>query len=558
MGKTLSVENNPMAIDEIFTIKIEDLMKLNLSEVKEVNQNSKFLRVWKFFEIQEGKKKIKKISCEAFNFIKAKKEDLLLKPENSFIILLTSTTLTTTTSKNNDIIEENLITPSLHSHLDYNYNQDSEFISNITKRGLEFIFSSDINDEIAEIQDNQEPGTASNKVHDEKISNQNTLSKEKDEQYKYTIYLWNGSKAPEKVKSLALINAHQLSKSLLNKSLLKYLSQSSSSQSSLFELPSNLILEELDVYADDKLPNSLDTKSKSSPNKKKKKDKYKNFKSTFISLNLKEDNSSKLFLPTKEPEKNNILSTLNSNVKLNDLSYYNLFDTCLLNKGLSGKLPKKTNLLSAKKSLRVEKYDNAQDNQNENDDADNEEIDDLENDIIIPQENNNNEQQKIWNYLNEEESTTTQSNNNFSLKNDPIKTEMKLESNLINKPGDSSNKDTRLENTSISNTSNPHITKLNLGEIKLSSSDNSGPFTFMMSANSDNNNNLIKSSQDNKDNNPNCSNQNNSKIKDANSKDSNKAILSLNVFSNNNNLTSNQVKLPGLNIKNIVSSNFIF
>lgn len=618
MGKIFSVETIPISLEDIYSLKEEEInATLNNNKELATNYQTKFLRVWRIFEnntpIDKSNKNNKsisdllynKISCEAISLLKAKKEDLILKPENSFIILLSQAvsinintnsndnklSLTNTNNSNFNLnIDERI--PSSRSNFslaEYNYNEDSEFISNITKRGLEYIFSSDITNEISE-------------------NNNNNIS-----DTKYSVYLWNGLKSPESVRSSALLNAHKLSKVLLNNNLVKLLCINSNT--SQFLLPSNLIKEETtdrnEKEKDNEIMNPKYTISKDyaipSPNKRKKKDKYKNFKNTFIVLNLKEDFTSKpnsmenrIFNNSSNRENNSNIHIKEEIEKENPLfslkeKYYKLFDASINKK--EARVQKNNNSLRKKSTKNDKTYELF-----DNDDADNEEIDDLENDIIIP--SNNNIKNFKYNNLNynsnkKEGSTTAISNlslkldikntnknyigdnerndyknegecsdnprSNEYLENQENENERDLENNderedkEINNYNNSNNTNNNTDKFKIQTkkTSNTQYNKLNLGSLeglkKQGLVDNAA-FTFNKKdeITSKSNSTVTNNELDSKDNYNIGKSNNNSETNNSLFK------LNFNAFGNNNNLSNmssinNQAKLPGLNLKNMVS-----
>ena len=334
MGTSFSVTNSNYTLDDLINIKDFSLLnnskeEIHKSSYKSPNQDKcKYLKVWKIFEYENFNKKQNKISSE--NFLLENSQELYLKPEYSYIILITSL------HRNKEEEDET------SNICDLNLNSEN-LVKNMTKRGLEYLFSSDFYDNL----DSNSSGRSNKK-------------------YKYQINLWNGSECSEKIKSSALIYAHKLSK-LLNQyeTNIKFFCDSLNSKN--FILP---------VINGDKSDDRED-KDESKKKKKKEKEKFKLFKTTFL-VNSK-SSSNESYGSKKE--------------------YYQMFEN-FSGKEPIIKVPKKSSGRSKKKSnIESEIY--------ENDDADYEDLDDLENDLYI--ENEEKQPKQV------EEKSTTAISSNFSL-----------------------------------------------------------------------------------------------------------------------------------------------
>lgn len=419
MGKTFSVETNPKSLDEIFSLCSTD-KDVNAQLITSYGTN-KHLRIWQFYENTEMRSEVvgKFVLNTPFNLLKASKEDFLLKPDNSYIILLSYHCNDSSSQLNeNELTASEVFSPSL------DFEGESEILSNITKRGLEYIFSSDINNELLDFSERRA-----------------------NLEYKYIVYLWNGHLSNDNVKSMALLNAHKLSKILGNQIVLSELCKPINC--SHFTLPSDLRSEKESPKLVSKSP---------SPNKKRRSDNYRNFKSTFICLSLREEPNSK--------ESGDWCNEIERELPLMDSKekYYKLFES--FSNPTTNKVSKKSGLTSRKKNnkLKLEKEKPSCEREKtdnlsvDGDCPENDDLDDLENDICFPSNN-----------FGIEDSTTAISNN-LSLKLGKNK-ECAVSGNE-NDP----NQDLREKNVK---TSSSQINRLNLGGIgvKQGSFDNAA-FTF--------------------------------------------------------------------------------
>ena len=407
MGKTFSIEKPQKTIEEILnytlipgkTEKVEKDEKASKETGKEIeeNDNHKTLRVW---EIKENKEE--KAIIESYNFAVNKESttsELDLNTKSSYIILLCFIKDFNCNLKEKERKEEEESSTRSDLLLPENEANQEVILSSMTNRGLEYVFSSDASEEISF----------------------NDLSN-KTKKVKYSVFLWNGSESKEQVKSFSLIQAHKLSQALSNKELLFSLIENdehnTTTTENIMENINNKKMLKVNFSPTVFQSNTSPTKALPEKKKKKKKEKFKNFKSAFINSNTSRSKENSLQLKeslnpnSTDDRKISVKQSENLTERQNRImeNYYNLFETFSTKRSVF-KIPKKSSLSSRH---RKKSFKKSEDNSNYvNEEADYEEIDDLENDIFLPKTSLNYEKEDERKNI--EEVSTTGLSSNFSL-----------------------------------------------------------------------------------------------------------------------------------------------
>jgi hypothetical protein len=185
MGNKLVVDKNCSDLHEILLYNKSDLSKEKVEKTTEENNYHQNLKIWKIYEEENGN-----VISSPVNITMIKEEHFLFHSQEAYIILIVY-------KGNDELYDLSSFPNSIWGIV--------ESSSNMTPRGLKYVFSSSSN-------------------NSESLESY-ILSKRgfKDSEYKFVLFIWNGKNTSPLVKSTVLMKAFDLDKKLLDPSLLPYL-----------------------------------------------------------------------------------------------------------------------------------------------------------------------------------------------------------------------------------------------------------------------------------------------------------------------------------------------
>lgn len=224
MGNNLYVDKSPMKIDQLlscdsgvspsknlkdlqvsessgigikpgFSLKINSIQSKSANNAENNNKQSErskslknFIKVWRLSEQQIKNKSLPEV--DAYNFLSKEKDLLSLSSSESYIILL----IFQLGNQGGDAFDKLELPEEILEILDST--------KNITNRGLEYAFATNlINDSILTLD---------------------------SQNYKYVLFIWNGFKVSDSVKSLGLLKANELDIKLQTSDLIKLITNDDS------------------------------------------------------------------------------------------------------------------------------------------------------------------------------------------------------------------------------------------------------------------------------------------------------------------------------------------
>lgn len=185
MGNKLVVDKNCSDLHEILIYNTIDLSKEKVEKSEDDNNYHQNLKIWKIYEDENGN-----VISSPVNITMIKEEHFLFHSQEAYIILIVY-------KGNDELYDLSSFPNSIWGIV--------ESSSNMTPRGLKYVFSSSSN-------------------NSESLESY-ILSKRgfKDSEYKFVLFIWNGKNTSPLVKSTVLMKAFDLDKKLLDPTLLPYL-----------------------------------------------------------------------------------------------------------------------------------------------------------------------------------------------------------------------------------------------------------------------------------------------------------------------------------------------
>lgn len=186
MGNKLVVDKNCSELNDI--LEYSPSSKENAEKFEKTSEETNYHQNLKIWKINEDENEI--VNIAPVNITTIKEEHFLFHSEEAYIILLVY-------KGNDEMYELSAFPNSIWGIV--------ESSSNMTPRGLKYVFSSSSN-------------------NSESLESY-ILSKRgfKDSDYKFVLFIWNGKNTSPLVKSTVLMKAFDLDKKLLDPSLLPYL-----------------------------------------------------------------------------------------------------------------------------------------------------------------------------------------------------------------------------------------------------------------------------------------------------------------------------------------------